>query len=147
MKVILLQHVPKVGQKYDVKNVSDGHALNFLIPQGLAEPASPATLKRLEMKRSKDEGDRKAQTEMLLKNIGALEGVKVVMIEQANDKGHLFAGIKAEELAQAIMDQTKLDVRAENIMLDKPIKETGEHMVEVKVGDMKAKISVIVNAK
>ncbi|MBI2474103.1 MAG: 50S ribosomal protein L9, partial [Candidatus Taylorbacteria bacterium] len=48
MKVVLLQEVAKVGHRHDVKNVADGFALNFLIPQGLAETATEKAVKRVE---------------------------------------------------------------------------------------------------
>jgi len=47
MKVILLKEVPKLGHKFDVKDVSDGHAQNFLIPRGLVVPATPAAEKKI----------------------------------------------------------------------------------------------------
>ena len=44
MKVILLQDVDKIGKKYEVKDVAAGHARNFLIPKGLAKPATEEAL-------------------------------------------------------------------------------------------------------
>jgi len=52
MKVILNKDIPKVGKKYEVKNVADGHALNFLIPHGLAVAATAGALKKLEIIKS-----------------------------------------------------------------------------------------------
>ena len=41
MKVILLQDVARVGRKYEVKSVPDGHAHNYLIPKILTLSATP----------------------------------------------------------------------------------------------------------
>ncbi len=51
MKVIILQDVEKLGKKYDVKEVSDGYARNFLFPKGLVKPATKENLKWLETQR------------------------------------------------------------------------------------------------
>ena len=48
MRVILLQDIEKLGKKYDVKEVADGYARNFLIPKSLAKPATEEALKWLE---------------------------------------------------------------------------------------------------
>ena len=52
MKVILLNDVPKLGKKHDVKEVSNGHALNLLLPQGLAIAATPQAMKRATVEKS-----------------------------------------------------------------------------------------------
>lgn len=147
MKIILLQNIPKVGKKFDVKDVSDGHALNFLIPRGLAEIATPNALKHVEGKKAADEGNRKVRDEMIAKNLHELEGKTIEIEEKANDKGHLFAGIKAEELAGIIKTQTSLDVSPEHIMLDKPLKEVGEHKVKMEVDGKSATLTIHISAK
>ncbi|HEY9584798.1 MAG TPA: 50S ribosomal protein L9 [Candidatus Paceibacterota bacterium] len=135
MKVVLLNDVPKVGRKNDVKDVSDGYAFNFLIPKGLVETATSKSLKRVELIKKQEAEQKKIKQDLLLKNFGDLKGVKIDMEKVANDKGHLFAAIHAGEIVTAIKDQTRLDVEAEFIIIKEPIKTVGEHEIEVKVED------------
>ena len=86
MKIILLKDVPKVGKRYETKEISDGYALNLLIPKGLAVAATSDMVKKFELERSRDEGERKIRQELLLKNLKELEGVTVTMTEKANEK-------------------------------------------------------------
>ena len=51
MKVIFLQDVPRVGKKYDVKEVNDGYAMNFLLPRKLVELATPKSIAELEIRK------------------------------------------------------------------------------------------------
>jgi large subunit ribosomal protein L9 len=147
MKVILLKDVKKVGQKYEVKDVSAGYALNFLIPNKFAEAATSSSLSRLDSSKAKADAEKKIQEDLLVKNIKSLEGVGIELKEPANDKGSLFKGIHKEEIAAAIKKQTQLDITPEYITLDKPIKEVGEHTLEVKVQDKIATFKVTVAAK
>lgn len=147
MKVILLKQVPKVGQKYEVKNVSDGYAMNFLFPRRLAEAATPSAIKRIETRKSADDGERKIHEDLLLKNVKDLEGVRVEMTETANDLGHLFAGIHADEISVALQQQSRLQILPEYIVLDKPIKTLGEHKIPVKIQDVSTSFTLVVLAK
>lgn len=147
MKVIFLKNVPKVGQKYDVKNVSDGYALNFLIPQRLAEIASDGAMKKVNLLKAQDEQEKKVQADLLAKNMEAISGARVEFTEKASEKGHLFSSIHKEALVTALKEQAHLDIIADFIDLPKPIKETGEHKVTVKVGDKSAQFVVVVNSK
>jgi|SRR3989344_1492050 len=135
MKIILLKDIPKIGRKYDIKNISDGYALNMLIPKGLALVATEDVVKRIDLEKAREEGKRKIRHELLLKNLNELEGVTIVMEEKVNEKGHLFAGIHRPEIVKAIEKQTRLQVDEEHIVLDKPIKEAGTHAIMVKIGN------------
>ena len=147
MKVILLKDIQKVGRKYDVKNVADGHALNFLIPRGLAEGATPQAIHRIEHLKKNVEQEKMIQGELLLKNLGTIKNLILNIKEKANDKGHLFAGLTKEMLASEIFKATRLNIDPESIELPKPLKETGEHKVLVETLDKKAEFTVRIEAE
>ena len=146
MKIILLQDVAKVGKKYDIKNVSDGHALNLLIPKGMAVVATPVATKKVEKLKMEDSAHKKVQEDLLLMNLKAIAGVTLEMKEKANEKGHLFAGIHKDEIITKMKTDKHIDLSPEFIVLENPIKEVGEHMVEIKVKDKTAKLKLVITA-
>ena len=146
MKVILRRDVANIGRKYEEKTVSDGYALNYLIPKGLADLATPKALARVKTLQAGEEVERKVKESLLAENMRSLEGAVVEIAGKANDKGHLFAGVHKEALVVELKKQTRLDVMPEFIVLEKPIKEVGEHMIEVKAHDKTAKFKVVISA-
>jgi large subunit ribosomal protein L9 len=146
MKVILLKSVPKIGNKYAVINVADGFAMNSLFPKGLAEVATPKALARVEQLKSAEDMERQVREDLLLKNLKEIEGITVEYSGKANDKGHLFAGIHKDEIIKALKEQDRLDITAEYIDLEKPIKEVGEHKISVNVQGKTAEFTLVVKA-
>jgi len=147
MKVILLHDVPRVGQKYDVKDVANGYGRNYLLPRGLAEIATEKAITGVATLQAQHNEERKVREDLLLKNLEDLNDVIIIMQEKANDKGHLFAGVHREEIVPVIKEQTNLGVEADHIMLEHPIKELGEHEIEVKVGEKTATFKLVVEEK
>lgn len=147
MKVILLQNVPKLGKKHEIKNVSDGHALNLLIPKGLVEPATESALKKLESRKAQEVATEKRLEESLSKSLKVISGKVYEVKENVNEKGHLFAAIHAEEISALIKKESEVDVPAKYIQLEKPIKESGEHRIKIAIGESFASITVNVSAK
>lgn len=146
MKVILLKDVPKIGKKYDEKKVSDGYAMNFLIPNGLVEVATEKAMERANMARTEVLAHHKIQEDLVMKNIASLSEAKIEFKEKANEKGHLFAGIHKEALAQALKTQARIDIPVDFIELSTPLKEVGEKMVRVKVQDKTGEFKVVITA-
>jgi large subunit ribosomal protein L9 len=132
MKVILLQDVPGMGKKYDVKRVKDGYARNFLIPRKLAEVATPQKIKTIEINKKQSWQKKVIWKNILEKNIEALKELKVTIKEKANEKGHLFAMIHQEEISRILKEQNHIEIPPELIEIEKPIKEIGEHKIKVK---------------
>lgn len=132
MKVILLHDVPKIGKKYDVKNVSDGYARNFLIPRGMAEIATDARIKSVEILKKQSEQEREIQRDILENNIKELEGIKISVREKANEQGHLFAGVHKKEISKILKEQKHIEIPPDMIEVEHPIKETGEFKIKVK---------------
>jgi large subunit ribosomal protein L9 len=131
MKVILLKDVKGVGKKYDIKEVGDGHAVNLLIPKGLAVTATPAAIKKIDIQKASDTTMKAVDAELAKNNIEQLSSQVIEMTEKANEKGHLFAGVHTEEISKAIKKQIHLDILPEWIKLEKPIKTTGEYEINV----------------
>jgi large subunit ribosomal protein L9 len=144
MKVILLTNIPKLGKTYDVKDVADGYARNFLIPQKKAEIATNAKIADLESVRAKHEARATADRVALAAHIGSLNGKTITLTEKANDLGHLFAAIHKPEIITAIADQLGETIDSAYIMSDETIKEIGDHTIEIGEKDIKATLTVSV---
>jgi large subunit ribosomal protein L9 len=147
MKIILLKDVPKVGRKYDTKEVSEGYAVNLLIPRGLAVAATSSAIKAMNVEKAKIDGERKIHEELLVKTLNDLDGKTITLTEKVNEKGHLFAGLHKPEVLKAIKDQTRLELNDEHLVLDKPIKEAGEHALTIQGAGKKVTLKLVIEAK
>jgi len=147
MKVILLKDIPRIGKKNDIKEVSDGYALNFVIQRGLGVKATDAGIKKVQALTGAVMMEKKVQEELLKKSLENLSTITVTISEKTNDKGHLFAGIDEKRLAQEIEKQSGMKCDPEFIKLEKPIKEVGNFIVEVSAQGKKGKVKVVVERK
>ncbi|MFA5841567.1 MAG: 50S ribosomal protein L9 [Candidatus Paceibacterota bacterium] len=146
MKVIFLKDVPRVGKKYEVKNVADGFVKNMLLPKGLVELATEKAMSRVELLKKANEAEKQVRENLIMKNVGELGGVVITLKEKTNEKGHLFAGIHNAELVKALKEQTRIDIEPEFIILEKPIRETGEFTIPVKIHDKNGSFKLIVES-
>ena len=145
MKVILLQDIEKLGKKYEVKEVKNGYARNFLIPQGLAKIATDKALEWLKIQ--KEAGEKKA--EQALKTIqeiaSTLDGQEVIISVKVGEDGQLFESISV----QKIFDKLKkmgFNVKKKQIDLAEPIKELGEFPVKIKFDhNLEPEITIVVS--
>jgi len=128
MEIILKQDVNNLGYADELVKVKDGYARNYLIPQGLAELATPAKKKMLaetlKQRAFKAEKIRK-EAEALA---GQLEGLVVTIATKASDKGTIFGSVTSIAVANALKEQHNIDIdRRKIVMSDDHIKELGEY--------------------
>jgi len=144
MKVIFLQDVPRVGKRHDIKEVNDGYAMNFLFARKLAEPATPKAIAELEKRKKNIEIEREVQEDLLMKNLEEIKDKVLNMKAKADEKGHLFSGIHKKEIAEEMKKQNHADISEEFIVLEKPIKEIGEHKIPIAIKDKKSSFKLII---
>lgn len=147
MRVIFLKDVPRVGRKYDVKDVADGFALNSLIPRKLAVAATPAAVARIEAEKAALKGAQEKIEEQVARLKDATAKAPLLIAARANPKGGLFEGVGPTQIASAIEQTLGIALGAANIELAHPLKEVGTHVVKVKVGSAKGECTIAIEAK
>ncbi|HEV7424551.1 MAG TPA: 50S ribosomal protein L9 [Candidatus Paceibacterota bacterium] len=144
MKVIFLHDVPRVGKKYDIKEVNDGYAMNFLFPRKLAESATPKAVLELEQRKKNIEIERGVQESLLLKNLEEIKGKTITIKAKADEKGHLFSAIHEKTIVEVMSKEHHAQISEEFIALEKPIKEVGEFEVPIQIGNKKSSFKLVV---
>jgi large subunit ribosomal protein L9 len=133
MQIILRQDVEKVGLRGEVVDVARGYARNFLIPRGLAEPASPARVAEIE-KRASQRARQEASTFDQARELAAtLERTELRFDVKAGPTGSLFGSVTPTDLADELWKVAKVRVDRRKIDLAEPIKKVGRYEVPVEL--------------
>ena len=138
MRVIFLQDVPRVGKKYDIKEINDGYAMNFLLPRKLATPATEKAVAELELRKKEIVVEREVQEDLLMKNLEEIKNKVVHLKAKADEKGHLYSAIHSKTIVEAMKTEHRAEIDPEFIILEKPIKEIGEFEVPIQVKGLPA---------
>lgn len=144
MKVILLQDVEKLGKKYDVKDVKDGYARNFLIPKGLVKQATEEALEWLAVQKEIQEKQAEKDLKTVEETVSKIDGLEVIIPVKVGDKGQLFEKIDPKDISEKIK-QAGFDIKKGQIELEKPLEELGEFPVKLKFEhNLEADIKIII---
>lgn len=132
MQVIFLQTVKGKGQKNQVKNVSDGYARNFLIPQKLAVPATPAALKSVTAAQTQAIAEDKAEMERVENMVRKLGSEKLEFSLKSDDKGSVFGSVSSDMIKKALQERGLGTKDQVEVLLEHHLKEFGEHTVQLR---------------
>ena len=133
MDVILRQDVEKVGLRGEVVDVARGFARNYLLPRGLAEPATPARvaeLQKLETTRARHEAQSFEQAQELVQK---LEGSELRFDVQAGETGTLFGSVTATDIADRVWESQRVRIDRRKLDLPESIKRIGRYEVPVEL--------------
>ncbi len=133
MKLVLRSDVAQVGKKGDIVDVADGYGRNFLLPKGLAFPASSGVeVQATAMRRSRDVRD--ASDRAAAQEVASTLVPRVVTITaRAGAEGKLFGSVTTMEIVEAVATQTGVELDRRQLHLDEPIKTLGTHLVAAKL--------------
>ena len=146
MQVILLEKITHLGDLGDIVKVKDGYGRNFLMPRGLAEPA---TADNLNVKKAQDEAHaRKIALEQQAALAGKLNGAEVTIASKCGVDGRLFGSVTNADIAEAV---DKLGFQIKKSQVRTPlgaIKATGEYVITIGLmTDISADVTVKVVAE
>ncbi|MEZ4665305.1 MAG: 50S ribosomal protein L9 [Thermomicrobiales bacterium] len=146
MKVVLRQDVENLGEKGSVKNVADGYARNYLIPKGMAVVATPGELKVVATNEAVKQRKIQRQEQELQGLADRISGQKLVFEARAGSNGRLFGSITNGDIAEKLSAAVGAEIDRRKIVIDEPIRTTGEHPVTVNlVGKLRPQVTVVVN--
>ncbi len=132
MKVILTKDVEGLGFFGDIVTVKDGYAMNYLIPRGLALPATEGNIRHiqtiLEQKKRKLEREKKKAEELAKK----LADVIVEVRKPAGEGGKLFGSVTATDIVEALKAKG-IEIERKNVVFYHPIKEIGIFPVKIRL--------------
>jgi large subunit ribosomal protein L9 len=129
---MLIKDVYKLGRAGDVKKVADGFGRNFLIPQGLAVLATAGAVKQSEKIRSQAEIQRAGLNNELKDLAAHVNGVVLNFPAKAGETGKLYGSITTQDVATAIQEQTRYEVKKQQIDMQ-PIRNLGEYKARVRL--------------
>lgn len=131
MKVILTKDVKSQGKKGDLINVSDGYANNFLLPKGLAMPATKQAINELEGKKGAEQYHKNMEEQKARNIADRLKEIKVLIKAKSGKEGKLFGSVTSKDVAEALKAQYNISVDKRKIDLPDGIKTCGIREVKV----------------
>jgi large subunit ribosomal protein L9 len=147
-EIILTTRIASLGAEADVVKVRRGYARNFLIPRGMAHEVTPATLRMtnaLKTRRAEREARELNEANDVAKRLGKL---KLSFVLETGESGKAFGAITAKDIADRVQAESGQAVDRHAIVLERPIKETGDFTVEMRLHpEVRAALKLTVSAK
>jgi len=144
MRIILLQDIENLGKKYDVKEVKDGYARNFLIPQGLAKPATKEAIIWLETQKEIETKKAEEELEKIQEKATVIDGQEIIIPVKMGEEGQLFESITSQKISEKLKE-LGFEIKKTQIDLEEPIKELGEFPIKIRFEhNLEAEIKAIV---
>jgi large subunit ribosomal protein L9 len=148
MEVLLLREVKRLGKPGEVRRVADGYARNYLIPRGLAVPATESARKQVADRRAARARAADAERAAAEAHAAALQQVELVFKAKSGESGRLYGSITSADIAEQLAARIGEPVDKRKVMLNEPIKEVGTSTVDVKLHpDVKITVTVIVEGE
>jgi large subunit ribosomal protein L9 len=147
VKVILTSDVAALGKSGEMKNVADGYARNFLIPQRLAVPASGGAYRAWQHDIASREEKRKREREEAEIYATRIASTTLTMGVKVGEGGKLYGSITAKDIADAL-GRRGIVVDRHKVELEEPLKSLGTYKVAVKVfSGMAPEVTIVVEPK
>jgi large subunit ribosomal protein L9 len=145
MKVVFIEDISAKEKKGDIKEVSNGYARNYLLPRGLALPATSGALKAAEKISQARERKRVRLHDEYAELAKQIEGKELRFKGKASSKGTLHGSITSADIADRLSSLINVDIDKKKIALKNSLHNIGEYEIDVVfTRDATAKIKVVI---
>ncbi|MEO2066308.1 MAG: 50S ribosomal protein L9 [Desulfurobacteriaceae bacterium] len=143
MEVILLKDMENLGKVGDIVKVKDGYARNYLIPTGIALPATKSNVARVRNELHSLRKKAERQIARFKELAEKLNTTRVTIEHEAGEEGKLFGSVTTSQIEKALHKAGFEDIEKKQIILEKPIRETGTYEVKIHLfKDIEATVTV-----
>ncbi len=132
MKVILRKEHEKLGDVGAVVEVKDGYARNYLIPMGVAYPASEGSMRALDEEKKQAERRKAKDLKANEKLAAEIEKVSITLQMKVGEDEKLFGSVTSQMIADSLKEKG-FDLDKRVIDLEEPIKALGIYNVNIKL--------------
>ena len=129
MEVVFTQDVPNQARAGELRRVADGYARNYLIPQGLAEMATPEVLKRLHKIKAAGDETRVRETQVLEELAQALDDTSITVSARVTPTGRYYGTVSSARIAAELSSVVGRTIDRRLVEAGEPIREPGEYEV------------------
>jgi large subunit ribosomal protein L9 len=149
MKVVLLKDLPHKGKQGDIKDVPDGYARNYLLPNGLAVQANPATIEAMQSRVNAIENRRTKEKEEIKELAKVIDGQELYFqAKAASGKDRIHGSITSADIADKLSSIIGQIIDKKKVLLDEPLHQLGSHDVTINLlKDYSVKIKVNIEAE
>jgi large subunit ribosomal protein L9 len=133
VKVVFLETVEGSGSMGEVRNVANGYARNFLLPRGLAAPATPQVLQRAAQLAALEEQRQLSQDEQARGLVGTLESHPLVMAVRVGEQGRLYGSVTNADIAEKAGEILGESLDRRRILLPEVIRSVGVYTVPIRL--------------
>ncbi len=133
MKVVFLEEVEGSGQVGEIKEVRNGYARNYLLPRGLAAPATKVQMERA-AKLAKVDAVRQEKVDVEARLVAdRIDGATVTLTARVGEQGRLFGSVTATDIAEQLTERAGQSVDHRQVLLGQVIKAIGSQEVRVRL--------------
>jgi len=148
LKILLTKDVPNVGRSGEIKDVANGYARNFLIPRGLAVPASQGAVKQAEQAKVMAQGKQARVQAELEELANTVQNTELVFKAKVGEQHRLFGSVTAGDIAEELSRKVNHPIDKRDVELEEPIRHLGSYKVPIRLApQLVPSVTVVVEAE
>jgi large subunit ribosomal protein L9 len=132
MKVVFLETAPGGVHTGDIKDVKNGYARNYLLPRGIALPATKEAIEKAQARTRAEDRKQSALDTDASKLVAVVTSEPFTLRARVGETGRLYGSVTATDIADALSARTGTEIDRRTVELGEPIRQTGDYTVHVR---------------